>query len=186
MTSSTPEAGPTNTIDFGSGDGAIPNDFAAPHSTAPPAVLPHTAHERTAASLPAGVTERGRWQQFAGSANGLGVSGNVAGAIDPSIVTDPAGNIYTAWSDARNGNFEIYVAQWMENAWQGLAGSDRHGGVSQTDGTSQQPSITINVAGQPLVTWMEDGNIFVSQFDPAASEWPGGMGLPWKFAERRW
>ena len=165
--------GTNNTIDFGAGDGATPNDFVPPTPTAPPTVLPHVSQARTDASVPNGITERGRWQQLAGSAAGLGLSGSMAGAEDPQIVVSPTGPVYAAWSDARNGNYEIYVAQWNGSAWQGLAGSDEHGGISQSDGTSQHPSLTINAAGQPIVTWMEAGNIFAAQFDPAAN---GGQG----------
>jgi hypothetical protein len=80
-------------------------------------VAPHQPHERTAASLPTGLSDRGRWQQFAGSASGLGLSGNPAGAIEPSLATGPAGQVYTAWTDVRNGNFEVYLAAWTGRGW---------------------------------------------------------------------
>ena len=59
------------------------------------------------------------------------------------------------------------------DGWQGLAGSHERGGVSNTLGSSQRPSIAINAAGQPIVAWVEGSDIFVSQFDPAAN---GGQG----------
>ncbi len=166
-------AGTNNTIDFGTGDGATPNNFVPPVPTAPPTVLPHVPQARTDASLPDGITERARWKQLAGSAVGLGISGNLAGAVDPQIVVSPAGQVYATWSDGRNGNYEVYVAKWDGNSWQGLASSDRHGGISNSVGTSQHPSLTVNAAGQPIVTWMEAGNIFAAQFDPTAN---GGQG----------
>jgi parallel beta-helix repeat protein len=166
-------AGTSDVLDFGGGDGATPNNFAPPTPTAPPIVLPHVPHERTAASLPAGATGRGRWQQFAGSASGLGVGGNVAGAFDPAIVAGPSGTFYAAWSDARNGNYEIYVSRWNGSAWEGLADSDRHGGISRSESSSQRPSITLGAGGQPIVAWRENGDIFVAAFDPAAQ---GGLG----------
>ncbi|MEQ1828011.1 MAG: right-handed parallel beta-helix repeat-containing protein, partial [Pirellula sp.] len=162
-----------NTVDFGTGDGVVPNNFVPPSPTAPPLVLASVPHVRTDSSLPAGITDRGRWQQLAGSAVGLGLGGNTAGAIDPAIAISPAGQVFTAWSDARNGNYEIYVAKWNGNAWQGLAGSDQHGGVSNSVGTSQHPSLTTNAAGQPLISWMEAGDIYVAQFDPAANSGQG-------------
>ncbi len=165
--------GTNNTIDFGAGDGATPNNFVPPTPTAPPTVLPHVPHARTDASLPDGITERGRWRQLAGSAAGLGLSGNLAGAVDSQIAVSPTGQVYAAWSDARNGNYEIYVTEWDGAGWQGLAGSDQHGGISHSDSSSQHPSLTINAAGQPLVTWVEAGDIFAAQFDPAANAGQG-------------
>ena len=165
--------GSDNTIDFGTGDGAVPNNFVPPVPTLPPAVLAHVPNDRTASSLPTGLTERGRWQQLAGSASGLGLSGNVAGAIEPTLAVSATGQVIATWSDARNGNYEIYVARWDGTQWTGLAGSHQLGGVSNTDGSSQHPSLTINANGQPIVAWLEAGDIRAAQFDPTAV---GGQG----------
>jgi Ca2+-binding RTX toxin-like protein len=166
-------AGTNNASDFGAGDGATPNAFVPPTPTPPPAVVAHVAADRTLASLPTGVTERGRWQQYSGSATGLGMGGNLAGAIEPDVAVSPTGGLYSVWSDARNGNYEIYAAQWNGSGWQGLAGSDRTAGVSNTLASSRRPSLAINTANQPVIAWAENNDIFVAQFDPAAN---GGAG----------
>ena len=167
-------AGTAEIIDYGSGEGAIPSQFVPPTPTPNPSVLPDVAASRTAASLPTGASERTRWQQFAGSGSGNGLSDAYAGAIDPTIAVSPSGHVYAAWSDARNGNFEIYVARWNGTAWQELAGSAAQGGLSRSVASSLRPSLNFNAAGEPLVAWRESGDIYVAAFDPAAAAGAGG------------
>ena len=76
--------------------------------------------------------------ELAGSASGGGLSGHPGQLIEPSVVADAAGP-YVAWSDNRNGNFEIYVARHTAAGGQELAASARDGGVSSTASHSRQP-----------------------------------------------
>ena len=180
--------GGSNVVDFGSGEGADPNDFVPPTPTPNPPVDPAVAVAYAAASLPTGVEYRGRWAELAGSASGGGLSGDPGQSIEPSVVADAAGP-YVAWSDNRNGNFEIYVARHTAAGWQELAASARDGGVSSTASHSRQPRIALDVDGSPLVTWIEYQSFFAdvrtAKYDPAARERARRLGGPGQLAGAR-
>ena len=165
-------------VDFGDGEGENPNDFIAPAATANPVVQPPVAGlSRAMASLPNGIDEQGRWAQLAGSASGLGMSGDAGLSISPSVAVDPLGRPTVAWSDSRNGNLEIYVAQYTVLGWQELAGSASGGGASRSLGSSKTPSLTIDSLGRPVVAWTETHgggtDIYAAVFDALAA---GGQG----------
>ncbi len=169
-------AGTSNLVDFGGGEGADPNDFVPPTPTPNPPVDPVAAVAYADPSLPVGVEYRGRWAELAGSALRGGISGDPGKSIEPSVVADAAGP-YVAWSDNRNGNFEIYVARHTAAGWQELAASARDGGVSSTASHSRQPRIALDVDGSPLVTWIEYQSFFpdacAAKYDPAAGSGQG-------------
>ena len=122
----------------GAGETADPADQVPPSPTPNPPVAPAPAGlSRAGATLPSGSPYGGRWTELAGSASGRGLSGPGA-ALEPSVAASSAGT-YVAWADARNGNFEIYVARHTAAGWQGMAGSAEGGGVSATLGSSRRP-----------------------------------------------
>lgn len=101
------------------------------------------------------------WVERAGSASGRGLSNTTAEAVEPSIAYDTAGRVYVAWSDASNGNREIYLKRLEGGAWVALGGSASGGGVSNTPTPSRSPSLAMTDSGQPVVSWEEelpDGN----------------------------
>jgi parallel beta-helix repeat protein len=170
-------AGGNNQLDFGAGDGATPNGFVPPLPTPAPAVVPGTPLIVSAASLPSGAAPRGRWSDLFGAASSVGVSGDPALSFESTIASGPNGT-YVAWVDARDGNFEIYVARLSSTGWEALGSSAGAGGISQSTASSRRPQLAIGTDGQPIVAWTEiqgsTANIFARRWDPSA-----GSGGQW-------
>jgi len=171
-------SGGSNLLNFGAGEGGVPNDFVTPTPTPAPAVQPGSGIDITSLSLPAGPQTRGRWVEFARSASGDGISSSDSIAIEPAVAVSATGTQYVAWVDGRNGNHEIYIARYTPGGgWEELDGSASGGGISQTLSSSRRPSIALNAAGQPVVSWTEfngtASDILVAQFDPAANAGQG-------------
>ena len=130
--------GGTNTITGGgpgtqiynvaAGTVALPSPGSIP---TPPDWPPSTV--LAAATLPSGADGQGRWSALAGSASGGGLSNSPAQAVESSV-TASASAQYVAWSDSRDGQYEIYVAEHADSSWQQLAGSAQGGGISNTVG----------------------------------------------------
>ncbi len=78
----------------------------------------------SAATLPTGALAPGRWTGLSGSAFAGGLSNSPAQAIESSVVAGPSGQ-YVAWSDSRDGQYQIYVAEHTSSGWVQLAGSAR-------------------------------------------------------------
>ncbi len=131
----------------------------------------------SAATLPTGVDEQGRWTALEGSASGGGLSNSPAQAVESSIVTGASGQ-YVAWSDSRDGQYEIYVAEHTAGGWQQLAGSAQGGGISDTAGAARRPSIALDAAGQPVVAYTvfngTSSDIDVAEYNPSANNGQGG------------
>jgi Ca2+-binding RTX toxin-like protein len=170
-------AGTSDIVNYGSGEGANPADFTPPTPTTPPAIVPGTAKIVAMASLPTGVDGRGRWAELAGSASGLGLSGDANISYEPSVAASSTAQ-YVAWSDGQQGNLEIYVAKHDTGGWTQLAGSAERGGVSQTTTSSRQSSITVDASGNPVVAWTEimptGSDIHVMAWSPTANGGAGG------------
>lgn len=172
-------AGASNLVDFGAGEGANPADFTTPVATPAPPVVAYVQSARATPSLPDLPVASGRWRDLGGSALGFGLSGSLAAAVDPALAVDALGQIWAAWADARNGNFEIYVARHTAGGWESVAGSASDGGISRSIGSSRRPVIAIDpVTGNPIVVWTEsDGSasdLLAARFDPAANGGAGG------------
>ncbi|MCS7470501.1 right-handed parallel beta-helix repeat-containing protein, partial [Stieleria sp. ICT_E10.1] len=163
-----PGAGSSNIVNFGGGEAADPNAFVPPAATADPIIASQLLPDAQAATLPSGVAEPGRWNGVDGSAGPDGISGRVALATEPAIAID-GGIRYIAWADDRSGNSEIYVARHDAiNGWTELNQSAGYGGLSKSETSSRQPSITIDSSGRPVVTWMEQSG---TQSDVHALVW---------------
>ncbi len=171
---------PATTIDtivYGSGEAADPTQFVAPTPTAAPAVdPPGPGLVRGQSTLPSGVDDFGRWSELAGSASRLGLSGDAGTSRSPSIAIRSQGPL-AAWSDSRDGNQEIYVAQHTASGWTELSGSAGHSGISNTEGGSTLPSIAVDATDAPIVAWTESHasgtDIRVARYDATAG---GGAG----------
>jgi hypothetical protein len=77
--------------------------------------------------------------------------------FDPTITVDSAGNIYAAWEDFRNGNWDIYFACSTDG---GATWSDPNIKINSDDGTDSQtnPSIAVDSSGAIYVTWQDNRN----------------------------
>jgi Ca2+-binding RTX toxin-like protein len=164
-------------IDYGSGEGADPTAFVPPPATPNPPMDPvGEGLSHAAATLPSGVDDYGRWGELAGSATGPGLSGDEGLSLAPRIAITSAGPV-VAWSDTRNGNLEVYVAQHDAGGWHELAGSAGAGGVSRSLTPSHSPSVAVDDADRPLVAWTEvhagGSDVYVAVYDASAG---GGSG----------
>ena len=171
---------PTTTIDiveYDGGEAVDPTTFVAPTPTPnPPVDAPGNGIIRGTATLPAGINDRGRWAELAGSASNSGLSGDDGLSLSPSIAVTSDGPV-VAWSDTRNGSLQVYVAQETSTGWQELADSAGLGGVSDSLGASIDPSISVDNADRPIVAWIEShgggDDVYAAVFDATAG---GGNG----------
>ena len=178
--------GASNLIDFGAGEGADPTQFVPPVPTPNPTLSTTTADPRAVDTLPSGPTYAGWWAEIAGSATGFGLSGGVGAALDATVTSDANGVRYAAWSDTRNGNYEIYVARQTATGWEMIGNSAAGGGVSATTTDSRRPALLID-NGVPIVAWTEVNangtDILAAQYDAVTDSWvalatsltPGGI-----------
>ena len=162
----------TNSATSSSGN---PADLIAPTVTL---AAPGEASDTSALAvntLPTGPAYNGWWGEIAGSASGSGLTGGVAAASDPVVAVDSSGTRYVAWSDSRNGNNEIYVACQSASGWEMLGGSAQGGGVSDTTGSSTDPSLIIDSTGAPIVAWTESTGTFTdiraARYDSSSNTW---------------
>ena len=96
------------------------------------------------------------WVELGGSATGGGVSNTAGLSAGPSLALDSAGNPVVAWNDDTPGNLEIYLKRWNGTAWVELGGSATGGGISNTTGASDGPSLKLEPTGNPVVAWRDD------------------------------
>jgi hypothetical protein len=77
------------------------------------------------------------------------------GQEDPSIAVDASGDIYVAWQDSRNGDFDIYLAKSTD----GGAFFGTNLGVNDSSGGHQcDPSIAVDAIGDIYVAWHDSRN----------------------------
>lgn len=101
----------------------------------------------------------GSWVEVgAGSASGGGISNSAKKAGNPALVCDSAGNPVVAWVDSGNsGAGEIYIKRWNGFEWTEIGkGSASGGGVSNNEGESVRPSLALDAAGFPVVSWHDN------------------------------
>jgi len=115
------------------------------------------------------------WEEMGvNSASAGGISDNAGDSRRPVITTDSNGYPIIAWADDTSGDYEIYVKRWNGSGWEDV-GSDSSsgGGISNNEGVSRSPSISIDRNDNPIVAWHDDssGNneIYVLRWD--GEEW---------------
>ncbi len=101
------------------------------------------------------------WLELDFSASGTGVSGTGTVSETPAIAIIGGASPCVAWSDASDGDFDIYFRYWNGAAWTALGSSASAGGVSANDGLSTNPSIGFfTPAGSnlfnPYIAWEDD------------------------------
>jgi hypothetical protein len=111
------------------------------------------------------------WEEVGpGSASGGGISQTEGMSVVPSLAIDPHGRPVIAWRERTPDNEEIYLRRWNGTTWEELGGSASGGGVSDTHGASDMPSLAIGRDGQPVVAWIEgyhpgSGNVYVRRWN---------------------
>ncbi|MGK7942832.1 MAG: right-handed parallel beta-helix repeat-containing protein, partial [Crocosphaera sp.] len=168
-----PEFGEDDWVDYGNGLNGPAETFTTPTPT-PSSTLDHDFNPHAEATLPIQPSKKSRWGDLNGSAEGLGLSGDVGVSIEPTIVAGSNGQ-YVAWTDSRNGNYEIYLAHYDGENWQQLNGSSEQGGISNTITQSRRPSLTLDNTGSPVIAWTEfsgdTSNIYVARYDQNNDNW---------------
>ncbi|MBM4049035.1 MAG: hypothetical protein FJ279_28380, partial [Planctomycetes bacterium] len=92
----------------------------------------------------------------AGSASAGGISNNGSASEWPTVVVRPNGLPVVVWTDADGTDSEIFVRQWNGSAWIEMAtGSATGGGISDNDGASQSPTMTLDGDNKPVVAWTD-------------------------------
>jgi len=77
--------------------------------------------------------------------------------LDPAIALDRGGNIYTAWHDKRNGNYDIYFAKSTDGG--ATFGSNiRVDDTGAADSLQRSVAITVDISGNIYVIWHDDRN----------------------------
>jgi hypothetical protein len=109
----------------------------------------------------------------AGSATGGGISDSGGWSSAPSLAVAPGGPPIVAWEDGYSGSREIYVRRWDGNNWVEVgAGSAPSGGISDSSGDSEFPSLAIAADGTPYVAWQDNTSgerqIYVRRWDGSA------------------
>jgi hypothetical protein len=114
-----------------------------------------------------------QWEEASpGSASGGGISQTDV-ANSPSIAVDSQDMPYVAWSDTNlsTNNSEIYLRHWNGSSWEEVGpGSASAGGVSQNEGRSLEPSLTIAVDGRVYAAWFDESS---GNFEIYVRRWSG-------------
>lgn len=87
------------------------------------------------------------------SASGGGISDS--SGVSRGVRLAAAGKeVYAAWSNAGDGDLEIYVRRFDGKAWGEVGrGSARGGGISANTADSQAVSLSVTAAGAPIAAW---------------------------------
>ena len=108
-----------------------------------------------------------------GSASGGGISSNTGDSQSPFLLLGSDGNPMVTWHDNSSGNYEVYIKRWNGSAWVVMGtGSASGGGISNTAGTSYNPSFALGLDGNLFIVWWDnssgDNEIYVKRWDGSA------------------
>jgi hypothetical protein len=115
------------------------------------------------------------WEEVGvGSASGGGISGDTGGSPEPALAIAPNGTPYVVWHGDGTGGLEIFVRRWNGSIWEEVgAGSASGGGISNTEGLSQNASVAVAPDGTPYVAWSDpndgDHEIYIRRW--SGSSW---------------
>ena len=102
----------------------------------------------------------------------VNLDANNADQIKPDVTVDSSGNIYTAWMDNRNGNWDIYAQKYdadKNNLWVADLKINSDAGVAD----QINPRIITDDEDNLYVVWEDeingDKDIFLAKFDPTGN-----------------
>ncbi len=122
------------------------------------------------------------WIESADSGLAGGLSDTAAQAsINPFLALNNSGDPVVAWQENEtSGDVQIYLRVFDGSSWVALGTSASTGGLSNTTGTSGTPSVMVDSANRPVVTWVDStsGNteIFVRRWSGTAWDELAGSG----------
>jgi hypothetical protein len=97
------------------------------------------------------------WEELGGSGSGRGVSNRDDSDFDPAVAVGPDGQPIVAWSARTRTTSEtkrhIYLRRWNGSVWEEMGGSATGGGISDSPGEAQWPSLAVDSLGNPIVAW---------------------------------
>jgi hypothetical protein len=113
----------------------------------------------------------GAWVELNGSATGGGISNNSGHSYYAVMALDTSNKPVVAWMDDTNGNWEIYIKRWNGSAWVEIGtGSASGGGISNNNGSSEEPALALDSSGNPVVAWDDntsgDYEIYLKRWQP--------------------
>jgi hypothetical protein len=79
---------------------------------------------------------------------------NVITQSSPAIAIDGNGNIYTAWTDERNGHPDIYFSKSIDNG----ATFSANIKVNDNNASASKPSMALDSNGNILIAWQDERN----------------------------
>lgn len=99
-------------------------------------------------------------------------------SINPSVVSDSAGNPVVAWAEGPGGlnSYNIYVQRWNGTAWVSYGSGTPIDRTASNNAT--EPSIALDSNNRPYVAWVEEvngsRNIYVKRWNGSNWVWVGG------------
>jgi hypothetical protein len=99
-------------------------------------------------------------------------------SINPSVVSDSAGNPVVAWAEGPGGlnSYNIYVQRWNGTAWVSYGSGTPIDRTASNNAT--KPSIALDSNNRPYVAWIEEvngsRNIYVKRWNGSNWVWVGG------------
>ena len=129
------------------------------------------------------------WENGAGTGDYEGIPISIASGdqYDFKIVSDDLGGAIIAWTDSRNGKYDIYAQRIDSNGnrlWENGAGSDNYNGIYISTATDSQyrASAVSDGLGGAIITWLkfrerEQYDIYAQRIDSNGNRlWENGAG----------
>jgi len=110
------------------------------------------------------------WTELGGSGSGGGIDPTSENATFPSLAVDSTGHASVAWEELKGSVKSIQLRRWDGSAWVGVGGSDTLYGMSE-GASNEQPSLVLDSAGRPVVSWTHTQALYVRHWDGSA--WVG-------------
>lgn len=118
------------------------------------------------------------WREIGGfSASGGGISRNAAHSFYPNIATDSSGKAVVAWQNEESSTYyEVQISRWTGTLWEKIAGNSSAISIVPYvfPFLSNDPVMTFDTAGNPIVVWSFLSNNYMRIF---VKKWNGNAWL---------